>query len=202
MTGRDVQNESIPGALRDRYNERIIPLIRESPWVLRVVVLEGGPTPALVIRERLYDEESIRPRLHDQGRIYGDPLKCCLPVIRSILGAVRDNRDIPLELQRFVPARHITFRGDLPLSIEAGVKLALVFRLQEHLGSVEQVELMARRIYRFSREEAGYWHALLTKHGEMEGRWAAVGMGVILAGPPDDPQVYEMLGRLRKQHVG
>ena len=77
--------------------------------------------------------------MKDRGLIYGQPLRRCLPVIRSIVNRVCDPSGIPLELQRFFPTGRIFFRGNLPLDEEAGAKLALIFKLQERVLDMNRV---------------------------------------------------------------
>jgi hypothetical protein len=103
-----------------------------------------------------------------------------------------------MELQQFLNGTRINFRGNLPLDDEAGYKLALIFKLQERIKEADRVELIARRVNRFTREEAGYWYSRITTYGDAANRWAMAGMKVILAGHPKDPNVEIMLTELRQ----
>ena len=87
----------------------------------------------------------------------------------------------------------------MPLDEEAGVKLALLFKLQERLKELDRIELLARRIDRFTREEAGYWYSRITSFGAAANRWAMAGMKLMLAGQPRDPAVKSMLEKLRTE---
>ena len=91
----------------------------------------------------------------------------------------------------------LTFRGNLPLDTEAGSKLALIFKLQERIQEMDRVELIARRVDRFTREEAGYWLSRITTYGDAANRWALAGMKLMLGGQPGDKSVAQMLDSLR-----
>jgi len=187
------------------YATRVAKQVRKAPWVLRVTVHKDKPVPVLVIKERIHPDqrtdtrELVAPRsvLRERGLIYGDAQRRCLPVIRGIVEQVCDEAGIPLELHRFLGTKRIPFRGNLPLDAEAGYKLALLFKLQERIHELDRVELIARRIARFSREEAGYWHSRISTFGEAANRWALAGMKRMLGGQPRDPHIETMLQSLR-----
>ena len=124
----------------------------------------------------------------------------CLPVIRTALSRVCDNAGIPLELHQFLNSKRITFRGNLPLDAEAGCKLALILKLQERIKELDRVELIARRLDRFTREEAGYWYSRISTFGEAANRWAMAGMKVMLGGHPRDSNIESMLEDLRQSY--
>lgn len=194
------------------YKERIAPLVRHAPWVLRVTELKGRPSPVFVIKERFFPDTGglepnsnpsrPRPVLRDRGLIYGEALRRCVPIIRSIVGEVRDDADIPLDLQKHIPVGRVTFRGNLPLDDEAGTKLALIFKLQERLQDMDRVELIAWRVHRFTREEAEYWRTRSTQYGRAGNRWAIAGMRMMLGGQPGDPHIGHMLAELKRQGKG
>ncbi|NOQ45468.1 MAG: hypothetical protein GQ559_02150 [Desulfobulbaceae bacterium] len=123
-----------------------------------------------IITEKLKAPRSV---LKERGLLYGQPQLRCLPIIRTILSRVQDRSGIPLELHRFLETSRISFRGNLPLEEETGVKLALMFKLQERIKELDRVELLARRIDRFTREEASYWYSRITSFGPVANRWAA-----------------------------
>jgi len=102
-----------------------------------------------------------------------------------------------LELHQFIAGTRIAFRDNLPLDEEAGWKIALIFKLQERINEIDRVELLARRIDRFTREEAGYWYSRITSFGPDANRWAMSGMRIMLAGQPKDKAVDTMLEQLR-----
>ena len=187
------------------YATRVAKRVRSAPWVLRLTEHKGKPVPVLIIKERIHPDqrkdirELVAPRsvLRERGLIYGDVQRRCLPIIRGIIQRVCDNAGIPLELHRFLNTRRITFRGNLPLDAEAGYKLALLFKLQERIKELDRVELIARRINRFSREEAGYWHSRISTFGDAANRWAMAGMKIMLGGQPRDPHIEIMLQSLR-----
>jgi hypothetical protein len=86
------------------------------------------------------------------------------------------------------------------LDEEAGCKLSLIFRLRERILEMDRVELIARRVQRFTREEAAYWYSRTTNFGEAANRWARAGMRTMLGGQPGDPAVEEMLAELRSSY--
>lgn len=184
---------------------RIKPLLSHAPWILRVTEYRDKPGPVLVIRERFAaspdDQEGQgagRTTLKDRGLLYGQSLRRCLPVVRSIISRVCDAADVPLELHRYLDPKQITFRGNLPLDREAGAKLALLFKLQERIVEMDRVELIAWRVERFSREEAEYWLTRTTQYGPAGNRWALAGMRIMLGGQPGDKEIEHMLARVRK----
>ncbi|MGE5593991.1 MAG: hypothetical protein ACM3X3_09980 [Betaproteobacteria bacterium] len=186
--------------------QRIRPFLGQAPWVLRVTEYKDKPAPVLVVRERFSPEEESkdgsrargRAVLKDRGLLYGQPLRRCLPVIRAILSRVCDPAGIPLDLHRFFANGRVAYRGNLPLDEEAGAKLSLIFKLQERVKDMDRVELMARRVDHFSREEAAYWLARATHYGEPASRWARAGMRIMLGGQPGDEAIRRMLEQLRE----
>lgn len=192
--------------LEDDYKKRIWPLVPEAPWLLRVTEHKGKPVPVVIVKERVHAEEisengangAGRRSLRDMGLIYGASLRRCLPVIRSILNRVNDPLGVPLELERFIPNGRIDFRGNLPLDVGAGSKLALIFKLQERVFDLDRVELIARRVERFSREEAQYWLTRMTQFSPEANRWAQAGLRIMLGGQPGDQAVKRMLERLQQ----
>jgi len=185
-------------------DRRLKVLARTAPWVLRITEHRDRPAPVLIVKERCRPEESAdgvsasRAVLKERGLIYGQALRRCLPVIREILRGICDEFCIPLELNRFLAGDRLSYRGNLPLDDEAGAKLALIFKLQERLDDMDRVELIARRVERFSREEAVYWLTRATHYGEAANRWAQAGMRIMLGGQPGDKAVPEQLDRLRR----
>jgi len=163
---------------------------KTAPWVLRITEHRDKSAPVLIVKERSFPngadgESACRICLADRGLLYGQSLRRCQPVIRAITGRVCNDAGIPLELSRFFN-NAIKFRGTLPLDEEAGAKLALIFKLQERIKDMERVELIARRVERFSREEAVYWLTRATQYGAAANRWALAGMRVMLGGQLDD----------------
>ncbi len=201
--------------LHKHHVERLEPLVPKSPYVLRITEWKDYPVPVLVIKERrAYQldthnsrkqvqvpllEPPVKRILVEIGSIYGEPLRRCLPVFWHIVSAVRDNQDIPLELQRYMNKEGLRLRLNLPLDEEAGAKLGLLCRLQVRVRELERIELMARRIARFSREEAVYWLYRTTTYGPEANRWAVSGLRIMLGGQPGDPAVGKMLARLREE---
>ena len=189
------------------YALRIKPQISSAPWVLRVTEHKDKPIPVLIVKERIHPDQRtdvdqlVAPRsiLKERGFIYGPSQRRCLPIIRNILMRVCDPAGIALELHRYFNGQRITFRGNLPLDEEAGYKLALMFKLQERIKEMDRIELIARRVERFTREEAGYWHSRVSTFGDAANRWAATGMKIMLGGHPKDPNVETMLEAVRNK---
>lgn len=192
--------------LTDHYNNRIKPLLADAPWILRVTEHRDKPVPVVIVKERAHvngDREvegngNGRLLLKDVGLIYGPSLRRCLPVVRSIVNRVEDSLGVPLELQRFLGNGRIEFRGNLPLDVEAGPKLALIFKLQERVIDLDRVELIARRVERFSREEAQYWLTRIMQLSPDANRWAQAGLRIMLGGQPGDKGIARMLERLKQ----
>ena len=181
---------------------RLRRLVAQAPWVLRITELKDKPAPVLVVKERITDDNEIRVSkkgtLRDRGLLYGQSLRTCLPIVRLIVTGVCDEAGVPLDLQRFFGNGRIGFRGNLPLNVEAGAKLSLIFKLQERVADLDRVELIAWRVERFTMEEAVYWLTRATQFGKSANRWALAGMRLMLGGQPGDTEVGEMLERLRR----
>lgn len=191
--------------LEHDLQQRIRPFAEHAPWVLRITDHKEKPAPVFIVKRRFSPNGDAnangkptgRPYLKEQGLLYGLPLRRCLPVVRAIVVRVCDDAGIPLELHRFFNNGRISFRGNLPLDEETGVKLSLIFKLQERMKDMDRVELIARRVERFSREEATYWLTRATQYGAEGNRWAQAGMRIMLGGQPDDKAVLRMLEKLR-----
>lgn len=190
--------------LQTHYQNQVKPALSKSPWILRITEHSDKPVPVLIIKEYIrpnseQNKTSKEPSsiLEERGLIYGQPLRRCLPILKDVLRRVKNEDGVPLELERFLKNERITFRGNLPLSEEAGYKLGLIFKLRERIQDLDRVELIARRIERFTREEAAYWYSRITNFGEEANRWARAGMRLILGGQPGDPAIEPMLDELR-----
>lgn len=202
------QNAQKKAAPQVHYRRRVQPEVAHAPWLLRITEHKDKAVPVMIAKERIHPDQRtdiddlVAPRsvLKERGLLYGGQQQRCLPVIRSILGRICDRKEIPLELGQFLNGRRIEFRGNLPLDVEAGCKLALIFKLQERIKELDRVELMARRVDRFTREEAGYWYSRISTFGDAANRWAAAGMKVMLAGQPRDPNIEPMLEELRQRY--
>ncbi len=187
------------------YAGRVKKQLSGAPWVLRVTKHKDKPVPVFIVKERIHPDQRtdakqlVTPRsiLKERGLIYGQPQRRCLPVIRNILMRICDDAGIRLELHQYLNGKRITFRGNLPLDAESGYKLALMFKLQERIKEMDRVELIARRVDRFTREEAGYWFSRISTFGDAANRWAAAGMKVMLGGHPKDHNVEIMLKSVR-----
>ena len=193
--------------LLQHYRAKVEKGLSIAPWVLRITEHSDKPMPVMIIKQRIQpvdrdDADKLKaPRsiLKERGLIYGQPQLRCLPIIKAIISRVQNEAGIPLELNRFLRGQRITFRGNLPLDDEAGIKLALFFKLQERIKELDRIELMARRIDRFTKEEAAYWYSRMTSFGPVANRWAAAGMKIMLSGHGGDrKRVQEMLDGLRR----
>jgi hypothetical protein len=111
----------------------------------------------------------------------------------------RKDRPIPVLIvkERQSVQEGLKLRLNLPLDEEAGAKLGLIFRLQGRVTDLDRVELIARRVARFTREEAAYWLSRTTSFEPDANRWAVVGLRTMLGGYAKDPAVERMLERLR-----
>lgn len=199
-TGREKQLD-----LQRHYLKHVKPSLAQVPWMLRITEHTDKPVPVFIVKERLVQnvngglamEGVSQVQLEERGLIYGQSQRRCLPVFAKIVSHVTDASGVPLGLERFLSAGRITFRGNLPLDEEAGCKLSLIFKLRERVQEMDRVELIARRVQRFTREEAAYWYSRMTNFGEYANRWARAGMRLMLGGQPGDPAVEEMLRDLR-----
>ena len=188
--------------LETHHKEIVLPFARRSAWVLRITEHKGKPVPLFIVKERRGEDslpgEKKPSVLKERGSLYGDSLRRILPVLRSMLATVRNEEGIPLELQRRLEGAAVAYRGNLPLDDEAGFRIALLFALAQRVKHLDRVELMARRIERFSREEAAYWHSRIADFGPDAGRWARAGLRVLLAGESGDRAIAPMLEKLRR----
>jgi hypothetical protein len=190
------------------YQKNVKKQLRKAPWVLRLTEHSDKPIPVFLTKQRILPDQRsdaddlIAPRsiLLERGLLYGPSQLRCLPIIRTILTRVSDPAGIPLELNQFLNGKRISFRGNLPLDEEAGCKLALLFKLQERVKDLDRVELIARRVDRFTREEAAYWYSRMTSFGHAANRWAMAGMKIMLSGQPGDPNVVTMLEELQQKY--
>jgi predicted AAA+ superfamily ATPase len=71
-------------------------------------------------------------------------------------------------------------------------------RQTQRLTDLDRVELIARRVAHFTREEAMYWLSRMTSFGPDANRWAVAGLRLMLGGHANDPAVERMLERLRE----
>jgi hypothetical protein len=197
--------------LQAHHRERIEPLWRQAPFVLRITEWKDYPVPVLAVKERRMagsgaesngngasqDEGERSTLLVERGHLYGEAQRCCLPILQNLVATVCDDAGVPLELQRYLTPQGLRLRVNLPLNEEAGAKIALICRLQERVNDRERVELIARRVARFTREEAAYWLSRMTSFSDDAKRWAVAGLRLMLGGQPKDPGVERMLERLR-----
>lgn len=202
--------------LRLHYQEFLEPLLAQSPFVLRITEWKDYPKPVLVVKERrqiasspkkggkvdqqmaLPMEIPIQTVLNEIGHISGNPLWRCLNTIKKIVSPVVDKNGIPLELLKYLTKEVLNKFGNtnLPLDEESGAKLGLIFKLHLRLLEMDRVELLARRVGRFTREEAAYWLSWLTRFEPDATRWAVSGLRVMLGGVSGDPAVPKMLKKL------
>jgi hypothetical protein len=197
--------------LRTHYDRRLAGRWRRAPFFLRITEWKDLPVPVFVVKERqgLHEVEQssqlalpldgqARSTLVNRGYLAGEAQRRCLPILRSILARVCDAMGVPIGLERYLSQEGLKLRLSLPLDEEAGAKLALIFRLQERVPDLDRVELIARRVARFTREEAAYWLSRTTSFGADANRWALSGLRVMLGGQANDPAVQRMLERMRQ----
>ncbi|MBF0103224.1 MAG: hypothetical protein HQK77_20175 [Desulfobacterales bacterium] len=193
--------------IQTHYIKRVKPELSKSSWVLRITDHKEKPSPVFIIKERISPDKRVdaspdtpvsRSILKDRGVIYGQAQLRCLSIIRVISQRICNASGIPLELHQFIHDKQ--FRGNLPLNDEAGYKFALIFKLQERLKEMDRVELIARRVDRFTKEEAAYWYSRITNFSDVANRWALAGMKVMLSGYPKDTNIEVMLEELRKKY--
>ncbi len=171
----------MPAALKrepldDLHRRRLSGLVKAAPLVLRITRWREVTGPVLVVKERLPGTQPaaaeggvVRPlrpaataRLVARGHIAGAPQRRVLPVLKSMLGRVRDGNGVPLQLERSMTVEGLRHSATLPLDEEAGAKLALIFRLHDRIADLDRVELIARRVERLTREEASYLLSRIT----------------------------------------
>lgn len=187
--------------LADLHRQLHQPALSRAPFTLRITRHSDVTPPVLVIKERFDSgEDGDRAAgLRERGRLHSEPLRRVLPLLRRIAGRARNADGIPFETDAFLTDAALQVQRTLALDEEAGAKLGIIFRLQERLTDLDRVELIARRVEAFSREEAGYWFSRMTHFGPVANRWAASGLRVMLSGPGKDgaAEVESMLEKLR-----
>lgn len=156
------QAQHVDWEIQSHYDKKVKPQTKKYPWILRITEHKDKPSPVFIVKERVFPEtngngESTQSHLEERGMLYGGALRRVLPVIRDIIVKVQDDQGIPFELSQFVKSKPIKFRGNLPLDDTAGYKLAVISILQSFLQELDRVELIARWVNRFTREEAAYW---------------------------------------------
>lgn len=190
--------------LEQHFNLYLKPALKAARWTLRVTDHSDKPSPVFIVKEHLHIPGEKTPSgkekttILDRGALFGDALVRLLPIARKILSGIRNEQGLPLEVQRYLENLPVSYRGNLPLDEEAGFKLALIFKLQERLKELDRVELMARRVEKFSREEAAYWYSRISDFSPEANRWAQAGLRIMLAGQPHDPAIQTMLEKLRR----
>ncbi|MDM8523908.1 hypothetical protein QUF80_11115 [Desulfococcaceae bacterium HSG8] len=193
------------------HKKYLAPLARQSPYVLRIGDKAKYPPPVLIVKERreiakdkdqskqlqLPTERSLKKTLVEIGYLAGETQRRCLSILRNIVASVRSDADIPLELQRYLTKEGLQHRLTLPLDEEGGAKLGLICRLNSRIREMDRVELIARRVSKFTREEAVYWLSRTTSFGTDANRWALAGLRILLSGQPGDKGIEKMLESLR-----
>ena len=145
---------------KHHYQSRVRPELSKAPWVLRITEHKDKSVPVFIIKERIHPDQRtdtddlVAPRsvLREKGLLYGRHQHRCLPIIRTILGP--DHRPKPDSAGAWGSTSAggaSNFAAILPLDAEAGCKLALIFKLQERIKELDRVELIARRVDRFTQ---------------------------------------------------
>lgn len=177
----------------------IQPLLKTSPWILRVTERKGYTGPLLEVCERTATDTGTT-RLKEYGRIYNGTLRTCNDAICLMMSQMLDDLGRPLGIHELIDDK-IVYRGNIPLDVPTGAKLALLFKLHPQIRSQERIELMAWRIERFSREETLYWLGKISipTYGQRGIEWAKSGLRLMLAGQQRDGEdVAKLLEQLRK----
>src|SRR5262245_40691828 len=107
--------------LQQHYDERLTRVWRRMPFMLRITECNDMPVPVLVVKERrsangtnttaAQKQQSLliapdaqgrssQGNLVERGHLAGAAQRRCLPILRRLVGRVRDEYGIPLELQR------------------------------------------------------------------------------------------------------
>lgn len=187
-------------SLTEQYERQLKGLVRTAAFVLRITEWKDQPAPVLVVKERASREDGDKGKsegLVERGHIKGEPLRRLLPLLKKACSHVVDAAGVPTQVDRYLSQEGLRLRLTLPIDDEAGAKFALIFRLQERLPEDDRIELIARRVLLFSREEALYWLSRITDFGPDGNRWAISGLRLLLGGQPHDPGVHRMLESLR-----
>jgi hypothetical protein len=199
-------NRSGQSAVSEKETQRLQQAARRAPFVLRLTRLRRTEPPVLIIKERieLDDRDDVegltnpRSKTVDRGMIHGEAVRACLPVLKRLLERVTDEAGIPLGLETFMTQEGLKQTDlNLPLDEGAGARLSLFFKLQSRVQDIDRVELIGRRISRFSREEAVYWLSNVTAADETLRAWSISGLRTMLAGEAGDKRIREQLDRLR-----
>src|SRR5690625_598169 len=186
--------------------KRLNGLYRSAPFALLVTEHKDLPIPVLVLKEREEVEGELKGRFRNRKyRFYGDAMQRLLAdlLLARLVAEVSDPDEVPLQLDKvLVPAvlnkEKLPIR--LPLNEESGMKLALLFKLGSPLRDVDRVELIARRLDRFSREEAGYWYSRIARFDKDLRSMGVRGLRVLLSGDnsaADRRRVQRTLEKLR-----
>ena len=185
---------------------RLQKMAGKAPFVLRLTRISDMEPPVLVVKERIAPEDrndtqeltNPRSKTVERGHINGEAVRACLPVLRRIVEAVRDDQGIPLNLDKQISQEGIKRSGiNLPLDETAGARIALFFRLQSNVKDINRVELIGRRVALFSREEAVYWLSNITASSPALRSWAISGLRIMLCGESGDKRIPEALNRVR-----
>ena len=173
-------------------------LAQKAGWVLRIH-RERGTLRRLEVYECGFGNEAAGRSLQKRGAIGGKALGVCFPMILDTVSAVTDDLGVPVGIERCLSPKS-GFQGDAPLDETAGGKLGLLFLLQTGIRTPARMALLARRIDRFTGEEAKYWLGKITLpiDGAASCGWAKAGMRQILCGTEgDEAGVEQALAVLR-----
>lgn len=173
--------------LEEHYAQIVRPMLdrREMNWMLVCSPSEKRIDP---IEERGTDKEHYEPGVS----IHVNTWHRILPIVKGIIAQVANEQGIPLELDRLLT------KNVLPLDDEAGYRIALIFLLAKGIRDLDRVELIARRISRFTREEAAYWHSRCTDYGDVQNRWGKKGLAIMLCGESGDEDMCGILEKERR----
>lgn len=195
---------SAPLAAKER--KRLEALYKHAPFGLLATRHSGLPAPVLLVKERLEIEGERRGKFADRDfQCYGEPMRRLLAegLLARMVTEVTDTDDVRLGLEHILRPRVLDAAAlplQIPLDEPSGTRLGLLFILQGKMRDKDRIELMARRIARFSREEAAYWYSRVTRLEPDLRSMAARGLKIMLCGDgglEDRPRVRRALDKLR-----
>ena len=191
-----------------KERKRLQGLYRHAPFGLLLTSHKDRPAPVLVVKERQeIDGERQGPFRDREQEFYGDPMRRVLSegLLARMVESVTDRDEVSLDLNLLLVPRSVD-KIELPLQVplddESGYKLGLLFCLSSKIRDNDRVELMARRIDRFSMEEAGYWYSRITRMDRDLQAFAIKGLKIVLCGDggkDDQERVVRALEKLRRQ---
>jgi len=110
--------------------------------------------------------------------------RACRTILKDIISGETNDLGIPQNYHYLLTDSLTEFNVEFDENQSAGVKLALLFRLQKGMHDINKIVAMTERINKFTREEAAYWLSkVLYSPTEEQRKWAVKGLRIILVGP-------------------